>query len=91
VLSAPDQAVWLIPPQFRRFAFEQRGSLWEIAGRTSDPSRASANLLAREELFTNLVAGEAAALALAFIEVDGSLSAYELTDRVAERLKLTGG
>jgi hypothetical protein len=92
LLSAPDQAVWLIPtPQFRCFAFEQRGSLWDIAGRTSDPSRALANWLAREELFTNLVAREAAALGLAAIKVDGSLSADELADRVAGRLKLTGG
>jgi hypothetical protein len=90
LLSAPEQAVWLIPtPQLRRAAFASRGSLWDIAGRTSDPTRALANLLARDELFTRQVAAEAAALQLNVIEVNGELSLAQLADRVADRLQLT--
>jgi len=89
LLSAPGRAVWLIPtPQFRRAAFATRGSLWDIAGRTSDPPSALAKLLAREELFTDQVAAEAAALGLNVIGVNGDLSVAQLTDLVAERLGL---
>lgn len=39
-LGPSDAAVWLLPtPGFRRAAFTGRGSLWTIAGRTSDPPR----------------------------------------------------
>jgi hypothetical protein len=70
LLSQPDQAVWLLPPpSFRRTAFESRGSLWSIAGRTSDPETALANLLTRDALFTEEVKRQAAALQLTIIEV----------------------
>src|SRR5262249_13729752 len=72
LLTVRDHAVWLIPtPQFRRAAFARRGSLRDIPGRTTDPGRALANLLARDELFTNEVAAEAAALRLTTVDVDG--------------------
>jgi hypothetical protein len=46
LLSGPRQAVWLLPtPEFRRAAFESRGSTWTIPNKTSDPQRALANLL----------------------------------------------
>jgi len=89
LLSAPSHAVWLIPtPQFRRAAFASRGSLWAIARRTSDPERALANLLARDELFSNEVAAEAAALQLTTIDVSSDLTVEELAARVAGCLGL---
>jgi hypothetical protein len=89
LLSGPTQAVWLIPtPPFRRTAVAMRGSTWDIAGRTSDPERALANLLARDELYTDEVVKQAAALALRVIEVDGTLSLDDLTTRVAASLGL---
>jgi hypothetical protein len=79
--------MWLIPtPLFRRTAFESRGSLWSIAGRTSDPEAALANLLARDALYTEEVKRQAVALHLAIIEVNGSASADELAKRVAQCL-----
>ncbi|HET8806260.1 MAG TPA: hypothetical protein VFM47_07310 [Gaiellales bacterium] len=40
LLSRPRQAVWLLPtPEFRRTAFESRGSTWTIPAKTSDPQR----------------------------------------------------
>ena len=87
LLSRPDQAVWLIPtPSFRRTAFESRGSLWKIAGRTSDPEMALANLLARDELYTEEVKRQAVAKPLTIIEVSGDESIDGLTTRVAQCL-----
>jgi hypothetical protein len=89
LLSGPNQAVWLVPtPPFRRAALEMRGSTWDIAGRTSNPERALANLVARDELFTNAVVKEATSLGLTVIMVDGALSLDDLTVRVAESLGL---
>jgi hypothetical protein len=86
------QAAWLIPtPAFRRAAFEARGSTWTIAGQTSDPPRALENLLARDALFTEELAREAAAHSLTAIDVDGTLDLEALTLRVARALGLGGG
>ena len=88
-LSQPNQAVWLIPtPQFRRAALENRGSLWSIAGRTSDPEKALSNLLARDAIYTEEVFKEAAALQLNTIEINESFSVDELVTRVEECLGL---
>jgi hypothetical protein len=87
LLSRPDQAVWLIPtPEWRRTALERRGSLWSIAGRTSDPETALANLLARDALYTEEVARQAAALQLSTIEVNGGVTLAELVECVAHWL-----
>lgn len=87
LLSRPDQAVWLIPtPEWRRTALERRGSLWSIAGRTSDPETALTNLLVRDALYTEEVFRQAVALQLPTIEVNGSSSVDELATRVAQCL-----
>ena len=65
LIDVPARAVWLIPtPAFRRAAFDSRGSLWEIASKTSDPGRALRNLLDRERMFTERLSGEAGRLGL---------------------------
>jgi hypothetical protein len=87
--DGPRQAAWLLPtPEFRRSAFAGRGSLWAIAGRTSDPPRALENLVRRDALFTDLVRGEASALGLTTINVDGSEDVATLTEHVAAALGL---
>lgn len=89
LLSGPGQAVWLIPtPEFRRAAFDARGSTWDIPRKTSDPDRALANLLERDRLFTDELLREATALDLPVIRVDLGLSADDLSVRVAEVLDL---
>ncbi len=89
LLSRPDQAVWLLPtPSFRQTSFRRRGSFWSIAGRTSDPQTALANLLARDALYTEEVEKQAATLQLTRIQVNGSVSADELATRVAQCLGL---
>jgi hypothetical protein len=85
----PSQAVWLVPsPEFRRAAFESRGSTWVIPEKTSDPSRALANLLRRDEIFSEAVRREAAELGGQVIEVHRGLTETELAALVAEALAL---
>jgi|SRR5579859_7781170 len=87
LLSQPDQAVWLIPtPEWRRTALSRRGSLWSIAGRTSNPETALTNLLARDAFYTEEVERQAATLHLTRIQVNGSASVDELATRVAQCL-----
>jgi hypothetical protein len=89
LLTRPARAVWLLPtPAFRRAAFASRGSLWEIAGRTSDPDRALRNLLDRDRLFTDRLRAETSRLGLAAIQVDAAVSEASLAEQVAAALGL---
>jgi hypothetical protein len=89
LLSLPQQAAWLVPtPAFRSSAFDRRRFTWEIPSKTSQPERALANLLMRDQLFTDEVVAEAAALHLRVVEVDGTLSIDEVTTKVAHCLGL---
>jgi hypothetical protein len=84
LLGGPHRAVWLLPtPEFRRAALEHRGSLWTIAGQTSDPERALANLLERDHLFTERLAAQVRRLDLPAIAVDPSMTEDDLAVRVA--------
>jgi hypothetical protein len=89
LLSGRGQAVWLIPtPEFRRLAFDSRGSTWDIPRKTSDPDRALANLVERDRLFTDALLREASVLDLPVIRVDLGLGIDDLAARVAEVLGL---
>jgi 2-phosphoglycerate kinase len=89
LLARPGHAVWLLPtPAFRRAAFESRGSLWEIARKTSDPDRALRNLLDRDQMFTERLSREAKGLGLHVIEVGTPITEDDLADRVAKALEL---
>lgn len=90
LLADRRQAVWLLPtPGFQRAAFEQRGSLWSIAGRTSAPERALGNLLERDRMFTQRVAADIEHLDLTGLVVDVDRSEDELAAGVAESFGLT--
>jgi 2-phosphoglycerate kinase len=83
------QAVWLLPtPEFRRAAFESRGGLWQIAGRTSDPERALSNLLERDRMFTERLAATTAGLRLPVVHVDPTMTEDDLAAQVADRFGL---
>jgi hypothetical protein len=89
LLREPRQAVWLLPtPEFRRAAFESRGSTWTIPNKTSNPQRALANLLARDQLFTEELRSQARAAQLLAIDVDGSLGVAESVAQVGQALGL---
>jgi hypothetical protein len=87
LLADRNHAVWLLPtPEFREAAFAGRGSMWEIAGRTSDPERALRNLLDRDRLFTDRLRDEVRGLHA--IEVGVATTADELTAQVAAVFRL---
>jgi len=89
LLTAPHQAVWLLPsPAFRRAAFASRGELWDIADRTSDPPRALGNLLERDRLFTDGLRAQLRRQRLPFLEVEQSVGEDELMRRTASALGL---
>lgn len=88
-LSAPGSCVWLLPtPHFRRQAFAARGSLWDIAARTSDPARALANLLERDQLFTDRLRVELDSSGLPALEVDTGATAHDLALDVRQQRRL---
>lgn len=89
LLAVPSHAVWLLPtPDFRRAALDSRGSLWEIARKTSDPPRALCNLLERDRMFTERLYEEAKRLELRVIEVDTTMTEDDLAERVTEAFGL---
>jgi hypothetical protein len=89
LLDVPTQGVWLLPtPEFRRAAFESRGGLWTIAGKTSNPERGLRNLLVRDGLFTERLREQTRRAGLPVIEVDPSVTEDVLVDRVAKQFGL---
>ncbi|MGI8329793.1 hypothetical protein ACRYCC_07485 [Actinomadura scrupuli] len=89
LLAVPGHAVWLLPtPEFRRVAFDNRGSLWEIARKTSDPEMALRNQLSRDRMFTGRLYEETKRLALPIIEVDTMMTEDDLAGRVTEAFGL---
>jgi hypothetical protein len=90
LLTVPQQAVWLLPtPEFRVAAFGSRGSMWRIAGQTSNPERALGNLLARDRMFTDRMRAETHRLGLPVIEVDPAVTEDALADRVGRAFELS--
>jgi hypothetical protein len=86
LLENRNQSVWLLPTrEFRRAAFENRGTLWDIAGKTSDPERALHNLLVRDELFTDRLRKDVQKVDLPAIEIDSSMTKDALVSRVANQ------
>ncbi|MEO0743841.1 MAG: hypothetical protein AAFY49_00710 [Pseudomonadota bacterium] len=87
LLGDTRHALWLLPtPAFRRRAFDARGTTWDIPQRTSNPDVALANILARDALFTDHLRGEAAALGLHTLQVDGALTKEALLARIGDLL-----
>jgi hypothetical protein len=89
LLAAPAHAVWLMPtPRFRRDAFAARDPSQAFWLRTSDPQRALANLLARDELFSDAIAVDAARDRLTAIAVDGRLPVDAIVAAIADQFDL---
>ncbi|MET3925652.1 hypothetical protein [Devosia sp. 2618] len=89
-LARPTQALWLLPtPEFRAVAFERRGTLWDIAGKTSRPPDALRNLFERDAMFTERLQGELRKLELPSLTVDGQRSFDDTVDLVAAMLELS--
>ena len=89
LLEDISRALWLLPtPEFRRRAFESRGTLWDIAGRTARPRVALANLLERDRLFTDRLRERTGELGLPAMTVDGAVDETGLVAVIADLLGL---
>jgi hypothetical protein len=89
LLAVPGRAAWLCPtPGFRRAALASRGSLHEIAGKTSDPENALRNLLDRDRMFTERLWAEATDLGLRVIEVNATMTEDDLAGQVTQAFGL---
>jgi 2-phosphoglycerate kinase len=90
LLTEERRAIWLLPtPEFRRAAFDHRGSTWKIAERTGDPQRALANLLARDRMFTERLREDVRAVGLRLIEVDRLMAEDDLAAAIEDAWGLT--
>jgi hypothetical protein len=89
-LSAPHQACWLIAtPGFRRRHGPRRGAwLPEVLGRCSDPARAIAGWMARDDEVARQLAAQAAALSLPCRVVDGAAGEAETVAALARHFRL---
>lgn len=88
-LASGNHGIWLLPtPQFRRLAFEKRGTLWTIANKTTKPEQALQNLLTRDMLFTDQLASDVERLGLKAQIVDGSLSEDQSVNALAAHFGL---
>jgi 2-phosphoglycerate kinase len=73
--GAASRAVWLVQtPAFLRRAEDGRMGLTSMTARTSDPERALANLLRRNELIAEHIRTEAARRGLRVIDIDEAVS-----------------
>jgi 2-phosphoglycerate kinase len=89
LLHVISQSVWLLPaPEFRLAALESQKTLWDIAGKTSNPERALQNLLLRDGLFTDRLRNQTKSMGLPAIEVDTSMTEDALVDEVAKQFGL---
>jgi 2-phosphoglycerate kinase len=89
LLGSSRQAVWLIStPEFRLKAFSERGSLWKIPNKTTQPDQALRNHLAREAMFAVHLDREVKAAGVDAIAVDGEQSEDALRDAVRSRFGL---
>jgi 2-phosphoglycerate kinase len=89
LLYSSNQSVWRLPtPEFRHAAFKSRGTLWHIAGKTSNPARALQNLLLRDALFTDHLSQETQTASLPTIEVDRSTTEDTLVHQIATQFGL---
>jgi hypothetical protein len=89
LLSQPSDGVWLIPtPEFRRAAFAERGPSEAFWRRTTDPELALANLLARDEIFTDSVAADVARNGLTTIPMDGEFTLEATVAALTEQFRL---
>lgn len=88
-LSDPRHAVWLLPtPEFRQAAFARRGAADAFWLRTSDPDRALANLLERDRIFADELAGETVRAGMGVVHVDGTRTIEDVAGELAARFGL---
>jgi len=91
VLSDPRRAAFLVhAPAFLRSARDARQGMTVMTRMTSDPERALASLIRRNELIAARIRGEALHRGMHVIEVDERLSLERAVALVEEQFRLVG-
>jgi len=88
-LSDLRHGVWLLPtPDFRSTAFARRSGADAFWTRTTDPARALANLLERDQLFTDELTDQTQHTGVHAFHVDGTRTIDQTVDELAQRFGL---
>ncbi len=82
VLSSPYQAIWLAPTEAFKWDSMIRRGKPSFAAQVSDPQKARMNLLARDKMLADYYRQQVPLYGYRILEVDGSLSAEEMTRQV---------
>jgi adenylate kinase family enzyme len=78
VLSSKRQAIWLVPTESFKWASMRRRNKPSFREQTSDPEKATRNLLIRDMLLAEYVKTQTQLYGLQLYEVDGSCSIEEM-------------
>lgn len=89
LLSTPQQAVWLVPTEEFKLASMQRRNKPSFKDKTSDPERATRNLVARDVWLAELLKMQAESHKLPVFVVDGSRSTEDMATLVEQHFRLT--
>jgi hypothetical protein len=88
-VSNPSHGVWLVPAAgFRQAAFKQRPQPDAFWMRTTNPDRALSNLLERDRIFSDKIAGDAARNGFEVLYVDGTRTVDRMANELASRFGL---
>ncbi len=89
LLTVATKAVWLLPtPEFYRMANESRGSVWAIAGKTSNPEKARDNLAERNRMFTDRLRDNVKHVGLNMVSLDISMTEEQTFADVTRAFRL---
>jgi hypothetical protein len=84
LINRPNQAIWLVPSEdFKRASAASRGKPGD-RHLTSDPARATRNIIERDLIMGERIRREAASLGLTVLMVDGSRDLDAMAQAVAQ-------
>jgi 2-phosphoglycerate kinase len=90
-VANPGHAVWLVATAgFRQKAFSRRRPAEAFWTQTTDPEQALANIVERDQIFSDQVASEAERNGLEVLSIDGTRSVDSLADELASRFGFHG-
>jgi adenylate kinase family enzyme len=84
LLSTKYQAIWFVPTEAFKWASMARRGKPSFGAQVSDPDRAKINLFTRDIMLAEYIKEQVLAQGYTLLEIDGSRSAEQITDRVEQ-------